>query len=209
MTIIYHRSAWIAVALLLFVPLLGWAVTQGWTGQWDWIISDQLSLRGDDRTGFWAQFLQRISWIGDFETRSVIALLLTPLIYRWRGLIAAAVFFLIPLLASAYSLLFKMTFDRPRPDLITHLDSVSSASYPSGHATGAVVLYLIFAMAVPLAWRWPAALLAAIMIILTAISRLSLGVHWTTDIIGGTCVGLGFALLARPYLTTPIKPRGA
>lgn len=208
MTIISHRSAWIGVALLLFVPLLGWMVAQGWTDQWDWNISEQLSLRGDDRTGLWAQWLQGVTWIGHFGPRSTIAILLALLIYHWRGLLAAAVFCITPFLASGYSSLFKALFDRPRPNLIAHLDSVSSASYPSGHATGAVLLYLIFAMAVPRAWRWPAALLAAIMIIMMAISRLSLGVHWATDIIGGICVGLGFALLARPYLTTPIKPRG-
>lgn len=205
MKIFSHRSAWLGLALLLYVPLLGWAIQQGWTSGWDWAISDQLSLRGNDQYGIWAQLLQGVTWVGHFGPRSTIALLLALVIYRWRGMLAAIIFGITPFVASGYSSLLKAIFDRPRPDLIEHLDAVSSASYPSGHATGAVLIYLIFAMAAPRPWRWPAAILAAAMISLTAVSRVALGVHWASDIIGGIGAGLGFALLVRPYLTTPLK----
>src|SRR3546814_7547343 len=80
-------------------------------------------------------------------------------------------------------------FGRARPDLIDHLDHVSSASYPSGHATSAAVVYLLLAWLAPPRWRFFAWALAAAMIVLNGFSRIMLGVHWASDIAGGTMLG--------------------
>ena len=89
----------------------------------------------------------------------------------------------------------KLGFGRTRPDVIDHLDHVSSASYPSGHATSAAVVYLLLAWLAPPRWRAAAWTLAATMIILNGFSRIMLGVHWASDIVGGTMLGIAFALL--------------
>src|SRR3546814_7995427 len=73
--------------------------------------------------------------------------------------------------------------------LIDHLDHVSSASYPSGHATSAAVVYLLLAWLAPPRWRFFAWALAAAMIVLNGFSRIMLGVHWASDIAGGTMLG--------------------
>lgn len=141
-------------------------------------------------------FMQAISWIGGGTPRWVLVGLIAAAV-RYRGgrrpalAIVAAVLF-----ANIASSLLKAAFDRPRPDLIAHLDHVSSASYPSGHATSAAALYLTLALLVPPRWRRQAWTLAVLMIGLTGLSRIMLGVHWPSDIVGGTLLGAAFALAA-------------
>lgn len=141
-------------------------------------------------------FMQAISWIGGGTPRWVLVGLIAAAV-RYRGgrrpalAIVAAVLF-----ANIASSLLKAAFDRPRPDLIAHLDHVSSASYPSGHATSAAALYLTLALLAPVRWRRPAWTFAMLMIGLTGLSRIMLGVHWPSDIVGGALLGAAFALAA-------------
>lgn len=90
----------------------------------------------------------------------------------------------------------KSVFGKVRPALWQSAIEETSFSYPSGHALGSTVLYGFLAYL--LATRYPQfALLiytVAIFIIGTiGLSRLYLGVHWPTDIIGG--YGIGFLWL--------------
>lgn len=188
------------IALLLAAPLLGLVIGQGVTSHADWLISDQLVLRGEAALGWWAELLKGVSLAGDFVSRLIISLAIAAWLYRGERVVAAVIFLILPIIAGGYSSLLKLLFDRPRPQLIAHLDHVSSASYPSGHMTGAVLLYTALVMVTPRRARGLVLAGAIAMMALTALSRISLGVHWATDIVGGTCVGLGFAFLARPYL---------
>ena len=196
---------WWAILLIAMVPILGFIVDSGALAAYDRHISELLSLRGDAATSLWSEILQSVTWLGDFGPRVGISILIALFIFKGRGWIAALAMVITPIISSAYSSLLKTYFDLPRPQIIPHLDHVSSASYPSGHAAGAMVLYALFVMSVPQHKRALPILLALIMVILICWSRLALGVHWTTDIIGGLMGGLGFALLARPYVTAAVK----
>jgi undecaprenyl-diphosphatase len=196
---------WWALLLIAMVPMFGFIVDSGALSAYDRLISEALSLRGDAVSSLWAQILSGVTWLGHFGPRVCVSIILGLLVYEWRGWKAALAMLIVPILSSGYSSTMKSLFDIPRPQIIPHLDVVGSASYPSGHAAGAMVLYMMFAMAVPMPWRAWAAALAVVMISLMCWSRLALGVHWTSDIIGGLMGGLGFALLARPYLMTAVK----
>ncbi|NJO94524.1 MAG: phosphatase PAP2 family protein [Hydrococcus sp. RM1_1_31] len=90
----------------------------------------------------------------------------------------------------------KLFFSKPRPQLWIGLIAEKSYSFPSGHALGSLVLYGFLAYL--LAIHYPKLTifiysLAGILIAAIGFSRLYLGVHWPTDIIGG--YGVGFLWL--------------
>ena len=91
----------------------------------------------------------------------------------------------------------KYWIARPRPALDTHLVVVKTSSFPSGHATSSMIFYLSVALALTAGTRWHrAAVAAAILLsVLIGASRVMLGVHWPSDVIGGWAFGMLWVLL--------------
>jgi len=79
---------------------------------------------------------------------------------------------------------------RPRPPLDFHLLPHSFA-YPSGHAANSMTAFLVTALMVsPPQYRRAAAGAALILTAAVGLSRIYLGVHWPSDVIGGWALGL-------------------
>lgn len=190
-----RRLPAIAAALLLAVILLGFAVGAGWTQDADGQVSQMLSLRIGESDPAFVAFMQGVSWIGGGAPRWIIVILLCALVWRWCGPRCAIALGGASLLSNLASSLLKLGFGRARPDLIDHLDHQTSFSYPSGHATSAAAVYLLLAWLAPPRWRPVAWALATVMILLNGFSRIMLGVHWASDVAGGTMLGAAFALL--------------
>ncbi|PZO13422.1 MAG: PA-phosphatase [Burkholderiales bacterium] len=93
----------------------------------------------------------------------------------------------------------KQGFERARPDLVPHEVIVLNASFPSGHAFGAAMVYLTLAalLTLRLELRAPRAVLLALAIGVTlavGVSRIALGVHWPSDVLAGWAAGSAWAL---------------
>ena len=93
----------------------------------------------------------------------------------------------------------KLLFGRERPDMDYRAVEAVNASFPSGHAMlSAVVFLTLGALAARFAARKrlkALALGAAVALsLLVGLSRIYLGVHWTSDVVAGWCVGATWAM---------------
>jgi undecaprenyl-diphosphatase len=92
----------------------------------------------------------------------------------------------------------KLIFDRARPAVFEWGTHAASSSFPSGHAMSATVVYgtVAYLLARLQKHGWARAvtlLLAVIMIALVCLTRLYLGVHYPSDVLGGIIVGLAWS----------------
>ena len=94
--------------------------------------------------------------------------------------------------------ILKAGFSRPRPQIFTWGTHALTSSFPSGHAMSAAVVYgtIAYLAARLQKRRWARVLtllVAFILIVLIAASRLFLGVHYPSDVFAGVLIGLAWA----------------
>jgi undecaprenyl-diphosphatase len=106
--------------------------------------------------------------------------------------------FLIALAGRGLSELQKYWIARARPDIEPHLVLVKTSSFPSGHAASSMIFYTTMALALTVGTRWHRVAVAGAVLLSLVIgtSRVMLGVHWPSDVIGGWSFGMLWVLLA-------------
>jgi len=141
-----------------------------------------------------------VTFLGSPAVVLAIAAVATVLVFRRRRVAEAAFLVLVLGGTELVNLVLKLAFHRPRPEIgFVQLDTYS---FPSGHAMISTAGYGALAF---LAWRRGrrAQIAVATVALVCAISfsRLYLGVHYLSDVLGGiaggvTCLGLAVALYA-------------
>jgi undecaprenyl-diphosphatase len=103
----------------------------------------------------------------------------------------------IVLTGRAFSEVQKYSVARARPELEPHLVIVKTQSFPSGHATSSMIFYLTLALTLTAGSRWNRVAVAGAILLslMIGISRVMLGVHWPSDVVGGWAFGLLWVLL--------------
>ena len=113
------------------------------------------------------------------------------------------------LMLSAYiNLALKDLFDQPRPaaDRVEILADETTPGFPSGHAQNSVVIFGYLAAQIGRPWAWAAAGLIAFAV---GLSRIYLGVHFPTDVLGGWLIGIAVLALyiwADPEVEARVHP---
>lgn len=101
-------------------------------------------------------------------------------------------------LALSSNLILKQIINRARPDA-EHLVTVETLSYPSGHAMMSmafygILIYLFWQFPWNKAWKNMITLVLVLLILSIGVSRIYLGVHYPSDVLGGFTAGFIWVL---------------
>ena len=185
---------------LLVTVLLGLGVLAGLRPQLelDGTVSEAL-YAGDDRARLLDGLLEALTAPGLTVVR--VLLFLPALVWLavrrewWTVLwVSLAIVLVAPLTE-----LLKEAFGRVRPDFDLGGARYESLSYPSGHSSGiatlvTVGLLLAWPVLRPAVRRWWLTLGVAV-VVLVGLTRMWLGVHFLSDVVGGWALGTGWSLL--------------
>jgi membrane-associated phospholipid phosphatase len=187
---------------LLILAAGGWAfgvlaeeVTEGDTGL-DNRIADELH---EHATGQLTEFFKAVTTLGNGVVLAGVTAIAAYLLGRRRYYREAVLMVIAYVGAEVLSYSLKLAFARDRPFFTDPLATVSTYSFPSGHATVSVAVYGALCLVLLRRLPGPAGIvcLAATVLLVSLIgfSRLYLGVHFLSDVLAGFSVGLAWLAL--------------
>jgi undecaprenyl-diphosphatase len=114
-----------------------------------------------------------------------------------RGKRAIAIGFVIAIAGNGVlNTTLKRIFERVRPVHDREIATADGWSFPSGHASGSLVTYgmiaYVLVSVMPSRWRLPSAILATVIAVTTASSRVFLRVHFASDVLAGCASGMAW-----------------
>ena len=177
-----------AFCLILFA-LLGYLAHQSYNFPGDSAIN--LWFEGIDLP-FFETFMQAVSNFSETIPAIITVALFAIVLWFFRRRLETVFVAILPSLAILFNLLLKVLIDRPRPggELLTN----GGLSFPSGHVTYAVVFFGFLFYLLPRLIEHSVVVAAlrsllVILILLTTVSRVYLGEHWMSDVLGSILLG--------------------
>lgn len=189
-----------AALLLVTFVVVSALVVSGHTAAWDHVI---LVWIGTVRTAPMIDLMVFFTVLGDGEVEIPLALGLVALLWRLGRRPEARRYLFTALSAEVVFLIAKASFQRPRPEVITKLASAGWYSYPSGHAMLAPVIWGLGLVLVARSVQHDGVrrglfALAVFIPLAIAASRIYLGVHHPSDVVGALALGTGWAVWWAP-----------
>lgn len=196
-----NRAVLLLAVLFLFFLALSSVARSAWLLGWDHGVSRAVQ---QYRSPFLDFVAEAVSLGGDAVLLAGVGAL-AAIMLRSQGRRLAARFVIVSLLLLPLNVALKAWVGRPRPAGDIHVVlPVMGLSFPSGHsmASSLVFGFLAFLVWVHSRERRPRQLYTgglALAPVLVGISRIYLGAHWLSDVIGGWTVGLFFLLLLAEF----------
>lgn len=209
----WRRAVAISVIGLLISGLVGVLFAEWLRATGDWSAGlpwERALLLSIDRTvPIWIDWVMlALPWIGTNLTLLPILAVVALWLWRKKGRGELALELMIVVLGSLImNAALKDLFDRPRPELWEHRGQFKWAAYPSGHAIVGIAVYFTICNMLrrERGWWWPY-LVSAALLTVNLYSRLYLGVHWPSDVLGGLLLGVVWLMVVE-YAFAPFHGR--
>ena len=201
----------VAVVSASVVLVLGLAIDAGWVPLVDLDRAVDDAVRGwalaTPWAVSWSQVLDKVGGLSVSMLVTTVTVLVLLAFRRWRlalGVVGVAT--LAPLVTDW----IKVVVERARPVWEQPLGNEGTFSYPSGHATGGLAVYAVCGIALATLlhdrrWAWALAVVSTLFGLSIGVSRVVLGVHWPSDVVGGWCVAISVAAVFLALLL-PLDP---
>jgi undecaprenyl-diphosphatase len=194
-----RRALLAALACGVVLALLGLGVAARFGPQLrlDSRVSDAL-YAGDSRSAALNDLLQVLTAPGLTVVRVVVLLPVVVWLVLRRSWWTAAWVLTAIVLVAPLTTAIKELVGRVRPDFVKGGARLESLSFPSGHSSGIATLVTV---ALVLAWpvlghtgRWVCLALGVALAVLVGLTRMWLGVHFLSDVLGGWALGVAWTL---------------
>jgi membrane-associated phospholipid phosphatase len=153
-----------------------------------------------------------ITHLGDRNVLMMLAIAVTVALLLARRWILAGAWVVTTAGGGLLNLMLKGIFERPRPLHDHGLAHETSWSFPSGHASGSMLIYSLLGYLLvrhtPRAWHIPIAVMTVALIVFVGSSRVLLQVHYFSDVLAGYMSAAAWSALCIAGLET-VRWRGA
>jgi membrane-associated phospholipid phosphatase len=164
--------------------------------QFDHQVSDWMQRHG---TPAITRAAYAVTALGSMEFVGGVSAVVAGVLFRRRAWYRLLAFGLAVVGGGAVNYLLKVFYQRPRPVFENPLVMLDSYSFPSGHMMGAALLYGALALSALLyakewRWRWRLSALfaAGLLIGLVGFTRIYLGAHFLSDVIGAAVIAVAW-----------------
>ncbi|RDI43136.1 phosphatase PAP2 family protein [Falsibacillus pallidus] len=148
---------------------------------------------------FWTKVMVSISFLGSVRWIMILSIATALILFLFKHrLLCLYVIFTVSL-GGAFNWILKSIFQRQRPDIEPIIEE-QGYSFPSGHSMGSFIFYgalafIIFKLYEHRLAKAAGVLLVSLLVLAIGISRIYLGVHYPSDIVGGYTAGAAWTFI--------------
>lgn len=161
---------------------------------WDLSVSHEIQ---EDQNIILDMAMKAFSWLGTVYVAAIMVFTFALIFFIFKYF-REGLFMLSCILSGGVSYVLKMLIDRPRPsvDFVRIVEETHYQSFPSGHVLfytvffGSLIIIVLYSKILKISLKFMIIFICLTMIVVGALSRIYLGAHWFTDVIGGFIVGI-------------------